>query len=206
MALLVPVSGQDTLRTYGPEIGVDISGLAHLFASPPRFGAGANLSLGITPDLYPAIELGYSGMSDSVDGSAYSSAGMYGRIGLDYNILPLSDPSVHHRVYFGFRYALSVFRHQAENIRIPGEYWGDYVIEQYENSLQAHWLELVGGVRAEVLPNFFMGWSVRYAILLNPDMDPQITPLMIPGFGKGTENRALLFTYTLAYKIPILKK
>jgi hypothetical protein len=51
-----------------------------------------------------------------------------------------------------------------------------------------------------------MSWSVRYRILINPSMDPQITPLVIPGYGKGTMNRVLGFTYTVAYKIPIIKK
>ena len=51
-----------------------------------------------------------------------------------------------------------------------------------------------------------MGWSVRYKILLNPDMDPQIAPLLVPGYGNGTRNREFGFTYSISYKIPLIKK
>jgi hypothetical protein len=61
-------------------------------------------------------------------------------------------------------------------------------------------------VKAELVPNLFLGWSIRYRILINPQMDPQFTPLIIPGYGRGTEERGLGFTYSIFYKFPLYKR
>ena len=203
--LFQSLNGQDTLRTYGPRIGIDLARFAYYFTDPAQVGAEVSLDFEILNNIFPVLEAGYSSLSDSIDDVEYASRGPYARIGLDYNLLPIKDRSVHHSLFIGFRYATSRFTHNAENINIPSDYWGDYLIETYENTLNGHWLELVGGVKAELFSNLFLGWSVRYKILLNADMDPQITPLMIPGYGKGTEDRGFGFTYSIFYKIPLLK-
>ena len=200
------VSSQDTLRTYGPRIGIDVTSFVYMLADPPIIGSEASLDFEIYRNLFPVFELGYSTMSESVDQSAYKSGGPFARIGFDYNMLPVTDRSVHHSISAGFRYGISVFSHRADNITIPSDYWGDQFIENYENTITGHWIELVGGIKAEVLSNFFLGWSVRYRILINPDMDPQVTPLLVPGYGRGTESRRFGFTYSVSYKIPLLKR
>lgn len=198
--------GQDTLRTYGPRIGLNVGSFAGILLDPSVIGSEASLDFEIFPNFYPIFELGFSTLSDSVEEASYSSSGAYARVGLDYNLLDTKDRSIHHAFTVGFRYATSVFKHSADQITVPSDYWGDLLIESYENTLNGHWFELVGGINAEVLPNLFFGWTVRYKILLNPGMDPQIAPLLIPGFGNGTSNRAMGFTYTVSYKIPLLKK
>ena len=198
--------GQDTLRTYGPRIGVNVGSFVGYLLNPPVIGSEASLDFELFQDIYPIFELGFSTLSDSVGEATYASNGAYARVGLDYNLLDTKDRSIHHAFTVGFRYATSVFKHSADQITVPSDYWGDLLIESYENTLNGHWFELVGGINAEVLPNLFFGWTVRYKILLNPGMDPLVTPLLIPGFGKGTSNRGFGFTYTIAYKIPLLKK
>jgi len=198
--------GQDTLRTYGPRIGVNLGSFSGYLFNPPVIGYEASLDFEIYKNFYPIFEFGYSKLNDSVDDASYSSGGVYTRLGLDYNLLDNKDRSVHHTITVGFRYATSIFRHSADNILISSYYWGDFLIDSYENTLNGHWFELVTGINAEVLTNFFMGWTVRYKILLNPGMDPQIAPLLIPGYGNGTSNRGFGFTYTLSYKIPLLKR
>jgi hypothetical protein len=65
---------------------------------------------------------------------------------------------------------------------------------------------LVLGLKAEVASNLFLGWSIRYRILLNPDMDQNVTPQLIPGYGTGANNRGFGLSYSIYYKIPLLKK
>jgi len=204
--LLPSLNGQDTLRTYGPRFGLNLAPFVSYFANPPVIGAEASMDFEIYPNYYPVFEAGYATLSDSVNESSYSSGGFYARIGLDYNLLSVEDRSEHHAITIGFRYGTSIFRHSAENITVPSGYWGDLIIENYENTLNGHWFELVGGITAEVANNFFLGWTVRYRILINPDMDPQIRPRLIPGYGNGTEKRGFGFTYSVLYKIPLLKR
>lgn len=206
MMLLAPLQGQDTLRTYGPRLGIDLARFVYYFSDPAETGVSFSLDLEVHDNFFAVIEGGYSSMSDSLDAAAYRSSGPFGKIGLDYNILPVKDRSLHHSITAGIRYATSRFTHSAENILVPSTYWGDYVISTYENTLSGHWIEITGGVTAELLPNFFMGWSIRYKRLLNPDLDTQIAPLMLPGYGKGSENQSLGFTYSVFYKLPLWKK
>ncbi|MCK4746988.1 MAG: hypothetical protein KAT15_08135 [Bacteroidales bacterium] len=206
LLLVQSLQGQDTLRTYGPRIGIDLARFVYYFTDPPEVGAEFSLDFEIYKNFFPVFEAGYSHLSDAVGEVEYASGGPYARVGVDYNLLPMKDRSVHHSIFVGFRYATSIFSHQSEGITIQSDYWGDLVIDTYENTLQGHWLELVGGIKAEVASNLFLGWSVRYKILLNPDMDPQVAPLMIPGFGRGTEERGFGFTYSIFYKIPLIKR
>lgn len=206
LLLVQSLNGQDTLRTYGPRIGIDLSRFVYYFTDPAQLGAELSLDFEIYKNIFPVFEAGYSNISDAVEQVEYSSGGPYARLGVDYNLFPMKDRSVHHSISVGFRYATSIFSHQAENITLPSDYWGDYFIDTYENTLQGHWFELVGGAMAEVASNLFLGWSVRYKILLNPDMDPRVAPLMIPGFGQGTEERGFGFTYSILYKIPLIKR
>jgi hypothetical protein len=202
----VQVSGKDTLRTFGPRFGIDLARFFYLLADPSEVGAEFSVDFEIYKNIYPVFELGYNSISDSQELFDYSSAGSYGRVGLDYNFLKPKDRSVHHAITLGFRYAMSVFKHDITNIVVPGDYWGDYLPGPYENNLTGHWVELVGGMKAEVLPNFFLGWSFRYKILLNPEMDPIIIPELIPGYGTGGKERTFGFTYSVYYMIPLIKK
>lgn len=199
-------SEKDTLRTYGPRFGVDLARIYYLFDEPRQIGAEFSADFEIYRNIYPVFELGYNNMSHERDLFNYRSGGTYGRAGIDYNVLSLKERSAHHTITLGFRYGMSIFSHRVEDILIPDDYWGDYVPETHESNLTGHWFELVFGMRAEVFSNFFLGWSLRYKILLNPEMDPLMIPEMIPGYGTGGENRVFGATYSMYYKIPLFKK
>lgn len=200
------LAAQDTLRTYGPRFGIDLSRFLYLLLEPQQTGAEVSADFEIYRNLYPVFELGYNRMSHEQELFDYSSSGSYGRAGIDYNVLSLKDRSAHHAITMGFRYGMSRFRHQIEKIYFAEDYWGEYHAEPYENNLTGHWLELVGSMKAEVFSNFFLGWSVRYKILLNPGMDPLMTPETIPGYGSGGEDRVFGLSYSMFYKIPLFKK
>jgi len=197
---------QDTLRTYGPRIGLDLARFVYYFTKPAEIGAEMSVDFEVYENIYPVIELGYSTMEERAETFDYTSGGSYGRAGMDYNVLPLKDRSVHHTFTAGARYGLSVFTQHAENMYIENGYWGDLVVDSYESSLRAHWIELLVGLKAEVASNLFLGWSLRYKILLNPEMDPKVTPQLIPGYGNGTTKRGFGLSYSIYYKIPLFKK
>lgn len=206
LVLWRPVSGQDTIRTYGPRIGLDLARFAFILADPSELGAEFSVDFEIYRNLYPVIELGYNSISESEDFFNYAASGIYGRAGFDYNLINLKDRSQHHAFTFGLRYGISAFSHEADDIYIPNPYWGDMVPESYSKSLKGHWIELVAGVKAELVPNLFMGWSLRYKFLLNPDLDPLVKAFMVPGFGSGGKESSIGISYSIFYKIPLLKK
>jgi len=200
------VSGKDTLRTYGPRIGIDLAPFIYYFTEPRIVGAELSVDFEIYKNLYPVLELGYSSTSESKETFDYESAGNYARVGIDYNVLPVKDRSEHHVMTVGFRYGISLFKHNSENVLINSDYWGDYISEPYENSLRGHWIELVGGIKVEVVSNLYMGWLLRYKFLLNQNMDPVMIPALIPGYGNGANTSTFGFSYSIFYMIPLIKK
>jgi len=199
-------SAQDTLRTYGPRFGIDLARFAYILADPSEVGAEVSVDVELLRNLYPVIEFGYNSISPQEDLFHYAAGGVYGRAGIDYNLLKLKDRSAHHTITVGARYGISKFSHRAEDIYIVNDYWGDHLSGSYEKDLKGHWVELVAGIKAELVSNVFMGWSLRYKILLNPGMDPLVAPQLVPGFGSGGVDRSFGITYSLCYKIPLLKK
>jgi len=206
LALFSPVCGQDTLRTFGPRFGIDLARFIYIFADPSEIGAEVSADFEIYKNIFPVFELGYNSISESEELFSYEASGLYARAGIDYNILPQKDRSVHHSISVGFRYGMSPFSHSIDHVTITNSYWGDYQPGTYENNLTGHWAELVGSMKTEVLPNFFLGWTVRLKLLLNPDMDPLMVPELVPGYGTGGEDRNFGFSYSIMYKIPLLKK
>ena len=200
------VSAKDTLRTFGPRIGIDLVPFFYYFTEPKIVGAEVSVDFEIYKNLYPVLELGYSSTSASEETFDYESAGNYARAGIDYNILKLKDRSEHHIMTVGFRYGMSLFKHSSENVLIYSDYWGDYISEPHENSLRGHWIELVAGIKVEVVSNLYMGWLLRYKFLLNQDMDPVMIPAHIPGYGNGANTSTFGFSYSIFYMIPLIKK
>ncbi len=198
-----PIAGQDTLRIYGPRIGIDLARAAYIFADPSQIGADISVDAELFKNIYPVIEFGYSQISDYRDQFDYTSKGSYARAGADYDFLPPKDRSEHHNITVGFRYGISFFNHRAKNIVIPGGYWGENHQADYEKRLTGNWIELAGGMKTEVASNFFLGWSVRFKILLNPEMDPILRPKLVPGYGDGTTDRGFGISYSVFYKIPL---
>ena len=206
MAMWQPLAGQDTLRTYGPRFGIDLARFIFILADPSEIGAEASVDFEVYKNIYPVFELGYNSISESEEIFDYSAGGIYARAGIDYNFLKAKDRSEHHTFTIGARYGVSFFSHKAKEIIIPNDYWGDYFYDSYEKDLKGHWVELVGGVKVELVSNLFLGWSLRYKFLLNPDMDPQVKPHLVPGFGTGGENRTFGVSYSIFYKIPLFKR
>ncbi len=200
------VSIQDTLRTFGPRFGIDLARYIYWFTEPKIVGMEFSVDFEVYKNIYPVLELGYANTSASEELFDYASSGSYARAGLDYNLLAIKDRSVHNIMTVGFRYGLSLFTHSSENVFIPIDYWGDYISDPYENSLQAHWLEAVLGIKIELIPNLYLGWLLRYKFLINQDMDPVMIPALVPGFGNGANRSTLGFSYSVFYMIPLIKK
>ncbi|RPI41266.1 MAG: hypothetical protein EHM46_06660, partial [Bacteroidetes bacterium] len=135
LGLLPFAAAQDTLRTYGPRIGIDLARIPGYFTRPPEYGAEIWVDAELFRDVYPALELGYSALSIDSISYDYSSAGPFFRAGADYNFLSFADRSKHHSITAGFRLGTARFTHRADDISIPGNYWGEYPPGSYSHKL-----------------------------------------------------------------------
>jgi hypothetical protein len=205
LAVLVQMNAQDGMRVRGPRISYDLASLALLYFDPDRMVYTISVDYEMKQDLYPVIDLGYQHVKINEENYHYASSGMFTRIGADKNMLNYDKQvDVYEMMYVGGRYGFSLFNQQAENITVPDPYWGDFNDGQIEKyNLHAHWISVVGGMRAEVFRNFFMGWSVFLNIKLYQSGTEEFVPYNIPGFGEGTSRATATFNYTISYRFPM---
>jgi hypothetical protein len=203
LAVLLPLNAQERVR--GPRISYDLASLALLYFDPVRMLYTVSVDYELKQDLYPVVDLGYQQVKIDEELYRYRSNGYFARIGADLNLLNYDKQvDVYEMMYVGGRYGLSLFSQRAGNIAVQDGYWGDFTGgEMGDQSQHAHWISVVGGMRAEFLRNFFMGWSVFLNIRFYQSGDPGLVPYSIPGFGKGENRVTVSINYTLSYRIPV---
>jgi hypothetical protein len=189
------------MRLRGPRVGVDLAGLVLLYTEPERSIYTFSVDYEAWQDIYPVLEFGFQNVKLKRETYNYISSGIFGRFGVDLNLLKYEQTNVYEMFFTGFRYGISYLTHQADDIYLADPYFGDVTGEAVnENQLNVHWISLVGGVKVEVFDNFFMGWSVFANIKLMQIEDENMTPYNIPGFGPGDKRTSVLFNYTLSYR------
>ena len=205
LALMLPLHAQDGMRVRGPRIGYDLASLTLLYFDPDRMIYTISLDYELQQDIYPAAEFGYQHVKINRENYTYSSNGLFARLGADVNLLNYDKQvDVYEMLYVGGRYGFSFFDQQADDIYIPDPYWGDFSDGKVDRQkVNAHWFSLVGGMRAEVFRNFFMGWSVFMNIRFYQSGAEGMVPYNIPGFGKGANRVTVSFNYSLSYRFPM---
>jgi hypothetical protein len=84
--------------------------------------------------------------------------------------------------------------------------WGDESFVRFSDvPCRSIWAEVVGGVRAEVAKNFYMGWTLRYKYLFYQGPISNGGPWYVPGFGTG-KKMAFGATYTIGYYFNFTRK
>jgi len=110
----------------------------------------------------------------------------------------------HDLVFIGARYGYSLFNQQTDGIGYTN-YWGTITSSVPLRTMNAHWAELVFGMKGELFSNFFLGWTLRAKFPLSVSNDPNIKPYIIPGLGKTTTDVPFDFSFGLYYRFPIFR-
>jgi hypothetical protein len=188
-------------------VGVDLSRFAVPFIDTTRYGWEFSGSYEIISDLSLVADIGSETTDLSTSLYEYKSAGGYTRLGVEYNFMKHVDKGSRDKMLVGLRYGFTTFYHQADNIQIKDNLWGDFSGGRIDRTwLAANWIELTTGMRARLFNNFYLGWTVQMRIKLGITNDPLMYPYAIPGFGKPWNNTCVGINYSLYYKIPIYKK
>ena len=116
-------------------------------------------------------------------------------------------------VYSGFNLGFSQFDQKINSYTIYNTssiYWGESNITEAVNlsDLKAFWLELVFGLKTEILNNLFLGFELQLKNILKQNNKQGITNLYIPGFNRtyDSSNLGAGFSYSISYLIPVVKK
>jgi hypothetical protein len=198
---------QPTEKSYewvrGIRIGCDVSRFGLPFFQKGRTATEFSIDTELKRNFTPTFETGFENSKINNDRITYSSNGIYGRIGFDYNILKHEDPTNRHSFFVGIRYGFAASKQQT-TWNIEGDYWGKTPNGSSSDIIGTHWMELVVGLKVEVLKNFFLGWSLRERILFS-STSVENYALAIPGYGNGGKSSNLGMNYSLYYSIPIMK-
>ncbi|MCD4770019.1 MAG: DUF6048 family protein [Bacteroidales bacterium] len=154
---------------------------------------------------YGVVEAGYGSYGYSQYNYSYSNHGYFGRIGIDLNMLKQKTETMNHYAGIGFRYGLSFFNQETSSLSYEN-YWGEYNSSIPDNSGSVHFLEFIGGIKAELFRNVLIGWSLRLKLLLSRSFGDNNRPVDIPGMS-GTDggiNTGILFY--IAWQIPFNSK
>lgn len=205
---------KDTVKStkterYGVRVGVDLHRLTKSFYDSNYKGFEIVGDYRLTKKIYLAGELGNENKTVNDDQLNFTTKGSYFKVGFDYNTYE-NWLDMENMIYTGLRYGASSFSQNLNNYTIynTNPYFGQTTL--YPNKkfdgLTASWIELVGGVKAELFNNLYLGFSVRLNYLISDKKPENFDNLFIPGYNRTYEGKfGVGFNYTLSYFIPLYK-
>ena len=117
---------------------------------------------------------------------------------------------MNNEIFVGYRYGFSMFKQSLNSFtpNISNTYFpSNTITPKTITDLNAHWSELMVGLKVETLKNIFVSFSVSYKVLMSVKEPNNFRTLSAPGFNRIFESRTGFgFNYTISYTIPFAKK
>jgi hypothetical protein len=194
---------------YGIRVGLDVVLPFYTFFSDDNKGFEIVGDFRLSKRFYLASELGYRDYTRQEDFFNFSSSGQYIKLGADYNAYK-NWLGMENMIVVGLRYAFSTFDQTLNEYAINADPFVPVRTETEAvtyDGLNAQWIELVLGLKVEVLHNVFLGVSFRGNTMITSKQPDNFKNLYVPGFGDVSfNNKGFSFNYTLSYLIPIYRK
>ena len=104
-------------------------------------------------------------------------------------------------VGIGLRYGLSVFTQETPWLKYDN-YWGSSETLIDSKAATGHYLQLSGGVKAELFKNLLIGWTVKVNLLMFHTAGSDNRPVYIPGMGNSDKAIGQGIAFHIAWMIP----
>jgi hypothetical protein len=194
------IYAQDSVKVKEPsftyfKIGVDVANLISSPLSSSRSNYEFQLEAYYKKSLSWVIETGFGSSSVKSEKLTYTSRNQFIRLGVDQTFFNKEFKGDFDNAFVGVRYGLSRVQRNAATYFIEDAIWGNQQGVIDANKFTAHWIELTGGFRMELVKHVFAGWNIRMKTLLNPKRFEQLPPGYMAGYGRGDKNTA--FSYNL---------
>lgn len=196
---------------YGLRVGVDLYKIARTVYDKDYQGFEITGDYRYSKRIYIAGEIGNEKKTTDEPQLNFTTKGTYFKVGADYNIYE-NWLDMENMITLGVRYGVSSFSQELNSysIYIPNPYFDNsnsITMPRTFDGLSAHWLEFVAGVKAEVINNVFVGFSLRLNRLVSNKKPSDFDNLYIPSFNRTYEaDFGVGFNYTVSYFIPLYKK
>jgi len=197
---------------YGLRVGADLYKIARSIYDDDYKGFEITGDYRYSKRIYFAAEIGNENKTTDEPQLNFTTKGTYFKFGADYNMYE-NWLDMENMITIGARYGFSSFSQELNSYSIynPNPYFegeSDLITSGKNfDGLSAHWLEIAAGVKAEILDNLFLGFSLRLNYLLTQKEPTDFENLYIPGFNRTYDGKfGVGFNYTLSYFIPLYKK
>lgn len=198
----------DTIQVplyQGIRVELDLSPAVNYFLNKgERLTYEGAVSVNLKNKYFPTLEMGY-GYADKIsdEGVGFKSKSPFARIGVDINLLKQAKgqaPS-NNLFYAGVRLGMAPVKYSYSNIVVTDEYWGtSQTINFNDQQSFSKWYEVLLGVRVEIAPRVYMGWTARLKNTLGDPKLGKVFPWYIPGYGVKTDQSIWSFNYSIGYK------
>ncbi|WP_242084731.1 DUF6048 family protein [Aestuariivivens sediminis] len=197
---------------YGLRVGGDLGKLLRSFLDDDYSGFELVADYRLKNKLYIAGELGIEEKNTITDYMDITTNGSYLKGGIDYNLYQ-NWLDMDNMIFSGFRIGASSFSHTRNRFQVysTDQYWApQYTSTESEkfSNLTALWIELIIGIKAELLNNLYLGLNFQLKGLISETEPVGFENLYIPGFNKTYDSSGIGvgYAYTLSYRIPLYKK
>lgn len=215
----IDLNPKDTIvykQSYGLRLGIDLSRPITSFLDDNYTGLELVADYRINQNLYIAAELGNEKKTRQEDLFNFTTSGSYLKVGVNKNNYA-NWYGERNLIYIGGRLAFSTFENTLNDYQYfnTNRYWnpdnfagGTGEVPENFSGLSATWLEAVFGTKVELLPNIYLGGSIRLGLLLSQKEDERFPNLWIPGFNKVTSDSrfGVGYNYSISYFLPLYKK
>ena len=201
----------DTIEKFGIRAGIDLNKIIKSPTNNNFNGFSINGDVRIKKSLYVFSEVG---SEEIILNSYYLNSNVKGNyLKLGVNFKMNNDIRTQNIVYSGFNLGFSQFDQRINIYTIYNTnsiYWGESIIDEpiNLNDLNALWVELVFGLKTEILNNLFIGFELQLKSVLKQRVRQDVTNLYIPGFNRtyDSSNLGAGFSYSISYLIPVVRK
>ncbi|MDT0676313.1 DUF6048 family protein [Autumnicola musiva] len=199
-------------QKFGLRAGIDLSKLLRTFLQDDYSGFEIVGDYRVYKDFYAAAEIGNEKITFDEGLITATSSGSYIKLGGEYNAYQ-NWLDMQNSIFVGVRYGFATFSQDLEqytiytttpyfepDVRIP---------ENGETSgLTANWIELIAGIKVEVLNNLFLSANVQLKRRIAQSTPPNFDNLSIPGFNRTYDDSSfgVGFGYAISYLLPLYKK
>ena len=196
---------------YGIRVGIDLSKPVRTLIDDNYSGFEIVGDYRVYDNFYAAAELGNEERIFEGDNIQTTTNGSYIKLGGDYNAYE-NWQDMQNSIFVGVRYGFATFSQTLDEYRIytSSSYFEDDFREvgNETSGLTASWVELVAGIKVEVLNNLFLSANVQLKRRIGQNAPSNFDNLTIPGFGRTYDNSSFGtgFGYSISYLLPLYKK
>jgi hypothetical protein len=196
---------------YGFRVGADLSKPLRTLLDSDYSGFEILADFRVSKKFYVAGEIG-SEKKDRFETNLNSrTAGSYIKIGADYNSYE-NWFGMSNAIFTGLRYGFSTFSQEllgysiyTTNQQLPPSNRVDPI---EFSGLTAHWVELILGIKTELINNLYLSLNVQLKRKIYFESPENFDNLYVPGFNRTYDESSfgVGYGYTLSYLIPIYRK